>query len=241
MNRRVVAVAVAVLLALLGAALLLRYVSAADERAMADLQPVSVLIATAPISEGTPASALGELVETRELPATAVGPNSVTDLRELGNMVAATDLAAGEQLLAGRFASLQSLQQFGGIPAPEGFHQVTVPLNSPGVVGGTVTPGDTVGVFISMDTAETHLVLHKVLVLRVQGGLSPSASEEADSTDPADAPIHDGGVMVTLALTAPDAEKVVFGAEHGSIWLSLEDAATPEDGTRIVNPGNVYR
>ena len=75
MNRRVVAVAVAVLLALLGAALLLRYVSAADERAMADLQPVSVLIATAPISEGTPASALGELVETRELPATAVGPN----------------------------------------------------------------------------------------------------------------------------------------------------------------------
>lgn len=240
MNRRVVAVAVAVLLALLGAVLLLRYVSAADERAMADLQPVSVLVATAPITEGTPASALGELVEMRELPATAVGPNSVTDLRELGTMVAATDLAAGEQLLAGRFASLQSLQQFGGIPAPEGFHQVTVPLNSSRVVGGTITPGDTVGVFATIGD-QTHLLLHKILVLRVQGGLSPSASEENDSTDPADAPVHEGGVMVTLALTAPDAEKVVFAGENGAIWLSLEDSATPEDGTRIVNPGNVYR
>lgn len=240
MNRRVVAVAAATLLALLGAALLIRYVGAADERALADLQPVTVLVATQSIAEGTPASALGELVEERQLPASSVGPNSVTDLRELGSMVAATDLAAGEQLLAGRFASLQSLQQFGGIPAPEGFHQVTIPLNSARVVGGTITPGDTVGVFASIGD-QTHLMLHKILVLRVQGGLSPSASGATESTDPADAPVHEGGVMVTLALTAPDAEKVVYAGENGSIWLSLEDAATPEDGTRIVNPGNVYR
>lgn len=240
MNRRLVAVLAAVLLALLGAVLLLRYVGAADERAMADLQPVSVLVAIAPIAEGTPASALGELVEERELPAAAVGPGSVTDLTELGTMVAATDLATGEQLLSGRFASLQSLQQFGGIPAPEGFHQVAVPLDSSRVVGGTVTPGDTVGVFATIGE-ETHLMLHKVLVLRVQGGLPSSGSNEETSDDPADAPVHEGSVLVTLALTAPDAEKVVFAGENGSIWLSLEDAETPQDGTRIVNPGNVYR
>lgn len=238
MNRRVAAVVVAVVLALLGSVLLISYVNGAEERAMAELDPVSVLVATRPIAKGTPADSLGELVETKELPSAAAGPAAVTELWELGSKVAVTDLQPGEQVLAGRFASRQSLVEFGGIPAPKGFHQVTIPLDSPRLVGGTVTPGDTVGVFISL--GGTHLTLHKVFVIRVQGGLTPAPPTEGGADDPAAAPMPEGGAMVTLALTAPDAEKVVFGAEHGSIWLSLEDAATPEDGTRIVDPGNVY-
>ena len=46
--------------------------------------------------------------------------------------------------------------------------------------------------------------------------------------------------MVTLALSGPDAEKLVFGAEHGTVWLSKEGAEVPADGTRIVTEGNVY-
>jgi pilus assembly protein CpaB len=47
--------------------------------------------------------------------------------------------------------------------------------------------------------------------------------------------------MVTLALTAPSAEKVVFGAEHGKIWLSLEPANASVAGTRVVTEKNIYR
>jgi pilus assembly protein CpaB len=52
--------------------------------------------------------------------------------------------------------------------------------------------------------------------------------------------VPEGGAMITMALTANQAESVVFAAENGSIWLSIEDPTTPKDGTRVVNPGNFF-
>lgn len=248
MNRRLVSALAAGVLALLGAVLLISYVNGAENRAMAEMDPVDVLVVTAPIVQGTPAEVIASSVTTEQLPAAAVGPGAVKSLSELNGRVAVTDLQLGEQLLAGRFADPISLEKFGGIPVPEGLHQVTVPLESSRVVGGTVTPGSQVGVFATFEidgVAKTHLIFHKILATRVQGGLSPSApapegSEDAAAADPAAAPMHEGATMVTLAVNARDAEKIVFAAENGSIWLSLVDPATPEDGTRIVEPGNVY-
>ena len=239
MNRRIVAAVVAGILALLGAVILVGYVNGAEERALADLDPVAVLVVTAPITQGTPAEEIAASVATNQLPVTAVGPGAVADLARLSGLVAITDLEPGEQVLAGRFASPQELVKFGGIPVPEGVHQVTIPLDSPRVVGGTVTPGDLVGVFVSLSDGRTHLILHKILVLRVEGGKTPAAAEGA-AADPDAAAKSSEGTTVTLALNAPDAEKVVFGTEHGTVWLSLVDPTTPEGGTRIVDPGNIY-
>lgn len=252
MSRRLIAAVAASILALLGAGLLTSYVSSADERAMARIDPVDVLVVAAPIAQGTPAEEIAVSVRTERLPSTAVVPGGVTSLADLTGLVAVTDLQPGEQLLSARFASPESLEPFGGIPVPEGLHQVTIPLDSPQVTGGTVTPGDIVGVFASFEfeTPVTHLVLDKILVTRVQGGLTPSAPststadaavDAADSDDPAAAPVHEGGAMVTLAVNARDAETIVFAAEHGTIWLSIVDAATSAEGTRIVDPGNVYK
>lgn len=251
MSRRLIAGLAAGLVALLGAILLITYVNSADERAMANLDPVEVLVASAPIAQGTPAEELPALVVVEEIPSTAVGPAPVLSMADLAGTVAATDIRAGEQILAGRFADPLDMQVFGGIPVPENYHQVTLPFDSARVVGGTVTPGDLVGVFITIGD-RTHLVLDKILVSRVQGGLNPSApgtpsTNEGDgsvpaaaSNDPAAAPIHDGGAMVTMVVTARDAETLVFAAENGSIWLSIVDPDTPTGGTRIVEPGNVY-
>jgi pilus assembly protein CpaB len=46
--------------------------------------------------------------------------------------------------------------------------------------------------------------------------------------------------MVTLALTAPDAEKVVWARENGSIWLSLERTDVPEGGTRVITGEGIF-
>jgi pilus assembly protein CpaB len=47
-------------------------------------------------------------------------------------------------------------------------------------------------------------------------------------------------LMVTLALSAKDAETVVFGMEHGSLWLSLETEGDEAGGTRVLEPGTIY-
>jgi len=240
MNRRLVSAIAAGVLALLGAALLVGYVNSADSRAIADLDPIEVLVVSAPIAQGTPAEEIAASVTTQSLPRKAVGPDPVRSLAEVADRVASTDLLPGEQLLGARFVTPQSLERFGGIPAPEGYHQVTIALDAPRIVGGTITAGDTVGVFISLpEPPQTHLTLHKVVVTRVQGGLGSSEPTEV-SDNPDAAPVPDGGAMVTMALTARQAETVVFAAEFGTIWLSLEDPTVPESGTRIVTPGNVY-
>ncbi|MEE6274586.1 Flp pilus assembly protein CpaB [Georgenia wangjunii] len=242
MNRRLIAGVVAVVLAGVGAVLVFSYVSGADQRAMAGMEPASVLVVTEPIPEGTPAEMLAELVAAEELPASAVAAGAVSSLDELGGLVVTTDLQPGEQLLASRFTDPESLTPSSEVDVPDGMHQVSVLLDSQRMLGGHVAPGETVGVFVSMtDPIETNLVQHKVLVTRVQGGITPVPAESQDDTEgPVAAPMPEGSVMVTLAVDAPDAEQIVFGAEHGTVWLSLEDAEAPETGTRIVTRENVY-
>lgn len=238
MSRRLIAGLASGLLALLGAILLITYVNGADKRAMAGMEPVEVLVVSAPITQGTPAEEIAEFITTEQLPRDAIGPDPVRSLAEISGQVAVTGLQPGEQLLHGRFATRQSLERFGGIPAPKGYHSVTVALEAQRIVGGTITPRDTVGVFVTLGD-QTHLTLHNIVVTRVQGGLG-ATQPNVGTDNPDAAPEPDGGALITMALTAAQAETVVYAAEHGTIWLSVEDPTTPKDGTRIVTSENFY-
>ena len=46
--------------------------------------------------------------------------------------------------------------------------------------------------------------------------------------------------MITLAVTAPQAEAVVWGVEHGTVWLTLEPEDADTGGTQVLTPGNIY-
>lgn len=46
--------------------------------------------------------------------------------------------------------------------------------------------------------------------------------------------------MVTLAVSAQQAEAVVYGIEHGTIWLSLEPEGAATGGTDVITQGNIY-
>jgi pilus assembly protein CpaB len=77
-----------------------------------------------------------------------------------------------------------------------------------------------------------------VLVTQVQGG-TPVASTDGDVAE-ASAQTPDTAVMVTLAVLPRDAEQIVFGQEHGTLWLSLEPEGTDTSGTQVLTQGNVY-
>jgi pilus assembly protein CpaB len=244
MKRRLLAAVVALLLAATGTVVLLAYVQGADSRALAGVQTVDVLVVDQPVPEGTPAEDLGPLVRTEQLPAkTAVG-GRVTDLAELDGEVATTDLEPGEQLLASRFAAPDSLRAPGTVAVPAGTEEVSVLLEPQRAVGGRLSAGDEVGVYLSLtEPVATHAVLHRVLVTQVQGAPAPAAAEgEGQDTQTASAgsAVPTGSLMVTLALPARQAETVVFGAEHGSLWLSLEPAEADLDSTQVITPDNVY-
>jgi pilus assembly protein CpaB len=241
-RRRLLAAAAALVLALVGGVVLVAYARGADARAMAGMDTVQVLVVDQPVAAGTRAEDLAPLVRTEQLPAKAAVAGRVTDLTALAGEVVTVDLQPGEQLLAGRFAAPQSLQAPGTVAVPAGAEEVSVLLEPQRAVGGRLAAGDRVGVFISLDAPSTHAVLHRVLVTQVQGAPVPvdTASDTGTDTASAGTVAPSASLMVTLALTAEQAEGVVFGAEHGTVWLSLEPETADLDGTEVITPDNVY-
>lgn len=233
MKTRLIAGIAAVVLAVVGTVVLVSYVRGADARAMAGLETVDVLVAAEPIPKDTPATDLPKLVTSKQLPATATLPNAVGNLDQLAGMVALVPLAAGEQLLDSKFGAPPSATS-GEVVVPPEMQQITVLLEKQRALGGQIKAGDTVGVFISVkDSKQTHLTAHKVLVTKVQQ-VDPSDSTPADL---------ESKLLITVATTAPIAEKIAFAAEpdFGFIWLSNEPLTADESGTQVIDGNVVFK
>ena len=264
MRTRLIAGAIAVVLAAAGTVLVLSYVRGADARAMSGLDTVEVLIADAPIAAGTPAADLASLVVTKELPANAVLPSGITSLDQLAGDQALVALEPGEQLLTGKFGPPVTASSDQVVIPPE-LQQVTVLLELQRAMGGQIKAGDTVGMFLSFkDTAGvqySHLTAQKVLVTRVQqaasadaaasgapaAGTSTASASSSAAIAPTTAPEAPPpaslteSLLITVATTAAIAEKIVFTAEFGSIWLSDEPASAVEDPTQVVVGTQVFQ
>ncbi|WP_029433859.1 Flp pilus assembly protein CpaB [Blastococcus sp. URHD0036] len=246
--RRLLAALAALLLAAVGAVVLMAYVRGADARALEGVQSVEVLVVDEEIPAGTPADDLAEFVRTELVPAKTAVDGRVTDLDQLEGLVADVDLEPGEQLLAARFGDPAARQaEAGTVPVPDGMQEISVLLEPQRVVGGRLAAGDTVGVYLSIvfqdGTANTHAVQHQVLVTRVQGATTAAGAgdgAEATQDDGAAAEPPSASLMVTLAVVSRDAEQIVFGQEHGTLWLSLEPEGADTSGTQVLTQGNVY-
>lgn len=240
--RRILAAAAAVVLAILGAVLLVGYVGRADDRAMAGMETTTVLVASEQIPAGASAAEVADLVEPRQMPVLAAGPDALHSLDDVAGMVTVVDLQAGEQLLAARFADPAELQDPERAEVPAGLQEVTIQLDAQRVLGGTLKAGDRVGVIVS-GTLEgegsewdgvkvTSSVLNQVLVTRV------ALTEETTTEDGQRAP---QSLYVTLATTMPEAETVVFGMEHGTVWLTLQPEGPLEGGSQVITGEVIVR
>ena len=244
MARRLLAAFAALLLLVVGTVVLLAYVRGADARALAGVRTVTVLVADELIPQGTTAEQLADLVRTDTVPAKTAVDGRVTDLAALAGQVATVDLLPGEQLLARRFARPDDLQPPGTVEVPEGMQEVSVLLEPQRAVGGRLAAGDSVGVVVSLTfedgIAATHTVLHRVLVTQVQGAPAPVESTDEQETASSGTPAPSASLMITLAVSAAQAEAVVFGIEHGTVWLSREPDGALTGGTDVITQGNIY-
>lgn len=239
LRRRVIAAALAIVLSAAGAVLLLGYVGRADQRAMAGMESVKVLVVTAPVAEGAAADALGVQVAVKNLPKNAVAPGAVTDLKQVTGRVTTTSLQPGEQLLASRFVDPATLTKPGEMALPAGTQQISMSLPAPQAVGGGLKAGDRVSFYsASSDKGSWRRVMQGVLLSKVVGGVIPAVEGEGKTEAQAEqAPA--GPLMLTFAVTPADAAKIAgFGAD---VWLTLEPAATTGKGAAPTNAGSVTR
>lgn len=87
----------------------------------------------------------------------------------------------------------------------------------------------------------THIMQHKVLVTHVQEEELPRETFGEDGEVVGSGAIAPtGNLLVTVAVDAPTIERIVFTKEFGLIWLAAEPGDASEEGTKLVDRGNVY-
>lgn len=256
MKSRLLAGMAAVVLAILGAVLVVSYAQGADSRALQGLSPVRVLVVTQAVPAGTAVPALTEFVSAQELPAKAVAKSALKDLDGLADKVTAIDLLPGEQLVTERLITPEELGSRARVQVPEGLREISFQLEPHRVVGGRIEAGQHVGIFISLkggaieakpDMETTQLTLHKVLVTAVAGApvtaldATPPASGSA-SAAPEAVPAPSAPLIVTVAVNDVDAGRIVYGSEFGTLWLSKEALAAADSGRPgIITKPEVYK
>ncbi|MET4637100.1 Flp pilus assembly protein CpaB [Mycetocola sp. 2940] len=244
MKTRLIGAILAVVLAVIGTVVLTGYVRTADARASAGAEMVSVYVVKEAIPAGTKAEDAVANFEVKEIPALAAVKGRVTKLAQLDGTVSDVALVPGEQLLRNRWVAPEDRDN-SDVALPDGMQELSIALPVEHVVGGSVKAGDTVGIVVSAtlkmppDDKEiqfTEQIFHKVLVLDVQKGSTTQAKEAAAAADDA---TYDT-IMVTLARPTDDVQKIVWGQEFGSVWLTLEPEEADESGSRAIDGGKVF-
>jgi Flp pilus assembly protein CpaB len=248
MKTRIIGAILALLLAVVGAFFLVTYVRGADARAAEGAELTDVYIVETEIPQGAAGESMADFVRVDQVPERNVNEDRVTDLADLEGLVALANVLPGEQLLNSRFAEPAVLAAQGEVPVPAGLQEVTIPLAVHRVVGGEITAGSTVGVLYSTNTdnrnresgiAVTQYIFHQMLVTRVTPGTTVAVGDEESAAGEASV------IMVTLAASTPQVERLVYAAEQqedgaGGIWLTLEPETADPGGSVPRSGENIF-
>jgi len=242
MKRTIVATIVAVVLALVGGVAVLLYAAGADARAVAGREPVEVLVAAKRVPAGTTGKAMLEdgYLERVVMPAGSVPADAVSAIDAgLEALVVTSELQARQLVLRGAFG--EAAVSTGGLALPDGKVAVTVQIGDAERVAGHVEAGAEVAVFDTFTVAEgkgrvpsgdglatdhnftqaTRLLLPRVQVLAIgeRVAVEDDAKKKDESTS--DSKTQSQKVLVTLAVSQAEAEKLVLAATTGSLYFAL--------------------
>jgi pilus assembly protein CpaB len=238
MTRRIVAVTIAIALAALGAAGGLFLILTADKRAQDRLtNGVTVAVAGQNLPLGTTGAKMrqGKLVTYERVAAALVPQDAVTDFDTgtYDSQVLTSNVVKGTMLLKANFGS--QVSDASGLALPDGLMAVTVQTGSPQQVAGYVHAGSTVVIFLTYtvvtdsgvktNTQRTQVLLPKVQVLAVGG---PGTNQS-------------NSLLVTVAVNPADAERLIEGLSHGTLYLGLlTDSVTvkPDGGVDNTDHSN---
>ena len=242
MGRRVMVVLAAVVVGLIGVVSVLFYAKGADARAVADQRPQTVFVAQERVPSGTTAEdavAKGLMVPTK-IAAKGVPAGALTKVdTSNAKLVAVTDIAAGEFVVASRFGTTPTGQK--AIQVPNGQVAMSVALDDPARVGTFVTPGSRIVIYDTYPkdapaTAKTtRVLLDDVLVIAVGStSLTPAANAPAANAD-GQTQAAKTDVLVTVALPPDMAAKLAHGTQTGTLYAGLRGTDAKANLSQVIS------
>lgn len=224
MDRRRILLVVAVVVALVGTALVFLYVRGADQRAESRFDTVNVLQAVAPIEPGETiddAAASGKLA-LQPIARDYLLPNYQTSVESLTGSVATQRILAGEQIVSDKFGG-EVETATSALTLPKGQIAISVSLSDTARVAGFINPGGRVAIFMNgtdqTGQAFTRLLLEDVQVIAVGSTTTTqTTTTDAEGTQTTEQLPR---TLMTLALDQRDAEKVLFSQGAGELAFAV--------------------
>jgi pilus assembly protein CpaB len=240
MQSRVLAILVAVVLAMVATAALVVYVNGADRRAISGQQPRLVWVAAETIKAGTSGQTARNTGKIKQVavPNRNVVAGAVVSMTQIEKRYAAVDIEAGEQLIQKRWVGAEDVAGGRLLQIEPGHQALAIEMDLVRQVAGFVTPGDKVSLVLSMkrpgpggELERSQFLLQNVQVLAVGATALANAAAQGGGSR-----VNQGRgevAAVTLSIPEGDVERVVYAAEHGSIYMTLlapEAKDVPSDG-----------
>jgi pilus assembly protein CpaB len=220
MARRSVLLAVAIVTALVGTALIVLYVQGIDNRATEGQELVEVLVATDVVAAGESVAAAEEAGKfaKKEVRREDLVPGALSSSTSVTGLVATGNIFPGEQLIADNFGSTGDTQS---LVIPDDKLAMSVELTDPERVAGFVNPGSEVAVFITVSDPKsyTRVLLTRVTVIGV--GQTTSASRTITDESGAQTVEEIPKTILTLALTQKESEKLIWADRFGELNFAL--------------------
>jgi pilus assembly protein CpaB len=238
-GRRIVLLIAAAAIAAVGTALVYTYAKNADDRAMADQSPVTVVVAKTEIPAGTPVRQAAEsgAFEQRDIPSATAIDGAMSSVEPIEEQVALTTLFPNQQLSTQMFG--KTLAESSVLPIPPDNIAVSFQFTDPARVAGFVKPGSEVVVFLTIGPGNgsqnqqdetTRVLLPKALVIGV-GPTTAAPQSDTSKNDEENANTEQiPRALLTLALTDTQATKLVYGSQHGTLYLGLLNAQSKVSG-----------
>jgi pilus assembly protein CpaB len=229
MRRLNISIVVGVIVAVLGAGIVVAYGQSVDKRAATGKNPVAVVVADNDLAAGTPAGDVAGQVHVEQVPSSFVADGALGSVAALTSnlpdgSVLAGPVPSGGQLTSSDFADAATA---GHVRPSTGHVAVAVQTDlSPGVAR-YLAVGSTVDVFatyrdqhnrqgkLTRASNRTKLFASGVRVLAVS-----VAHETSNSTDAATSGALTDKVVALLDMSPTDAEKLVNATTLGSIYLA---------------------
>lgn len=254
MKARLLGGIAAILLAIVGAVMLVSYVGGADQRALAGTKTTDIVVVQKEIAAGTTVSSFGDAVVVKSIPSNMVVSGALADLKAVQNKVSAMTLLPGDQVSDARLTDATTFKETNPVKVPDTMQQLSFAVTSDRVVGGQLQPGDYAALFLSYnagvapgtaDNPATYNTLRKVLVVSMQASLQGASSAPATGggTGSTIAPNTVGAAswVVTVALAPADAVKLVNAAEFGHVWVAKEVSGTVGTTPAPLFKGDVFK
>lgn len=243
MGRRVMVVLAAVVVGLIGVVAVMIYASSADSRAVAGQRPQTVYIAAKLVPSGTTAAEAVDqgLIVATQVAAKGLPVGALSKIDEAtGRLLALTDIAPGEFVVASRFGATPLGQK--AIQVPGGQVAISMSLADPARVGAFVTPGSHIVIYDTFpkeatpSAQMTRVLLDDVLVIAIgTTSLTPAAPAVGQPAAPAS-----GGVLVTVALPPDTATKLIQGIQTGILYAGLRGTDTKANLVQIVTNATLF-